>query len=79
STANAAALSGTPYGSAEFLENGHMDPLFQATVQATEEAIVNAIIAAKDMVGEGGRYAKAIPHAELVRLLKEYGRYAKPD
>ncbi|MGE0467284.1 MAG: P1 family peptidase [Steroidobacteraceae bacterium] len=79
STANAAALSGTPYGSAEFLENGHMDPLFQATVQATEEAIVNALIAAKDMVGEGGRYAKAIPHAELVRLLKEYGRYAKPD
>ncbi|MGE0031371.1 MAG: P1 family peptidase [Steroidobacteraceae bacterium] len=79
STANAAALSGTPYGSAEFLENGHMDPLFQATVQATEEAIVNALIAAKDMVGEGGRYAKAIPQAELVRLLKEYGRYAKPD
>ena len=79
STANAAALAGSPYGSAEFLENGHMDPLFQATVQATEEAIVNALIAARDMEGEGGRYAKAIPHAELVRLLKEYGRYAKPN
>ena len=79
STANAAALSGAPYGSAEFLENGHMDPLFQATVQATEEAIVNALIAARDMEGEGGRYAKAIPHADLVRLLKQYGRYANPD
>jgi D-aminopeptidase len=79
STANAAALSGAPYGNAEFLENGHMDPLFQATVQATEEAIVNALIAARDMTGEGGHYAKAIPHAELVRLLKEYRRYAKPD
>jgi D-aminopeptidase len=56
-----------------------MDPLFQATVQATEEAIVNALIAARDMTGEGGHYAKAIPHAELVRLLKEYRRYAKPD
>lgn len=79
STANAAALSGAPYASAEFLENGHMDPLFQATVQATEEAIVNALVAARDMEGEGGRYAKAIPHAELVALLKKYGRYAKPD
>ncbi len=79
STANAAALAGSPYGSAEFLENGHMDPLFQATVQATEEAIVNALIAARDMEGEGGRYAKAIPHAELVALLKQYGRLAAPD
>ena len=79
STANAVALSGAPYASAEFLENGRMDPLFQATVQATEEAIVNALIAAKDMTGEGGRYAVAIPHADLVRLLKQYGRYAKPD
>jgi D-aminopeptidase len=79
STANAAALSGVPYGHAEFLENGHMDPLFEATVQATEEAIVNALVAGRDMTGEGGRYAKAIPHAELVRLLKEYRRYAKPD
>ena len=79
STANAAALSGASYGSAEFLNNGRMDPLFEATVQATEEAIVNALIAARDMEGEGGRYAKAIPHAELVRLLKKYGRYARPD
>ena len=79
STANAAALSGTPYSNAEFLGNGHMDPLFQATVQATEEAIVNALIAARDMEGEGGRYAKAIPHAQLVALLKQYGRLAAPD
>ena len=79
STANAAALSGAPYGSAEFLENGRMDPLFEATVQATEEAIVNSLIAARDMEGEGGRYAKAIPHAELVALLKKYGRLAAPD
>jgi D-aminopeptidase len=79
STANAGALSGAPYASAEFLENGRMDPLFQATVQATEEAIVNALIAARDMEGEGGRYAKAIPHGDLIRLLKDYRRYAKPD
>ncbi len=79
STANAGALSGAAYASAEFLENSRMDPLFEATVRATEEAIVNAMIAARDMEGEGGRYAKAIDHAELVRLLKQYGRYSKPD
>ena len=60
------------------LANDRMDPLFDATVQATEEAIVNALVAAQDMVGEGGRYAKAIPHAELVKLLKSYGRLQPP-
>jgi D-aminopeptidase len=44
-------------------------------VQATEEAIVNAMIAAHDMQGNDGHYAKAIPHAELVRLMKKFGRY----
>jgi D-aminopeptidase len=74
STANAAALSGGPYASAEFLENGRMDALFEATVQATEESIVNALVAARDMEGEGGRYAKAIPHDALRKLLADYGR-----
>ena len=46
---------------AEFLGNDHLDGLFEATVQATEEAIVNAMVAARDMRGEGGRYANAIP------------------
>jgi D-aminopeptidase len=76
STANAAALSGAPLAQAEFLDNGELDPLFEATVQATEEAIVNAMIAARDMQGEGGRSAKALPQAELIALLKSYGRLA---
>jgi D-aminopeptidase len=79
STANGAAMGGAAFASAEFLENGRLDPLFEATVQATEEAIVNALVAARDMTGERGRYAIAIPHDELVRLLKEYGRYAQPE
>jgi D-aminopeptidase len=74
STANAAALSDGPYPSAEFLENGRMDELFEATVQATEESIVNALVAARDMEGEGGRYAKAIPHDALRKVLADYGR-----
>jgi hypothetical protein len=60
---------------AQFIGNDHLDGLFEATVQATEEAIVNAMVAARDMRGEGGRYANAIDHDALVRLLKQYGRY----
>jgi D-aminopeptidase len=78
STANAPALTQGPFASAEFLENGEMDALFEATVQATEESIVNALVAARDMTGEGGRYAKALPHDALVELLARYGRGSTP-
>ena len=79
STANRAAAANPAAGPAEFIDNSQLNTLFEATVQATEEAIVNALIAARDMEGEGGRYAKAIPHAELVALLKKYGRLAATD
>jgi D-aminopeptidase len=78
STANEPALAGKPLAQAEFMDNGSMDRLFEATVQATEEAIVNALIAARDMEGEGGRWAKALPQPELVALLKRYGRFSTP-
>ena len=78
STANAKAMGGTGIRSAEFLDNGSLDGLFEATAQATEEAIVNAMIAARDMQGEAGRSAKALPHAELVKLLERYGRLKTP-
>lgn len=74
STANGGPLSDGPFPAATFTENGLLDALFEATVQATEEAIVNAMIAARDMQGADGHYAKAIPHAELVKLLQRYGR-----
>jgi len=78
STANREALTGTAKAQAEFLGNDRLDPFFAATVQATEEAIVNAIIAARDMRGTEGHYAKALSHDELIALLKRYGRYAPP-
>ena len=77
STANAAAAHGAPLALAEFIDNGQLDALFEATVQATEEAIVNAMIAARDMEGTEGRYAKALPHADLIALLSHYGRLVK--
>jgi D-aminopeptidase len=78
STANAEAIADDDYAAAEFLDNGALDPLFAATVQATEEAIVNALVAAKDMQGQGGHYAIALPHDRLVELLKRYNRYSPP-
>jgi D-aminopeptidase len=58
----------------QMLGNEHMDPLFGAVVQATEEAIVNAMIAARDMTGEDGHYAKAINHEQLKHWLEYYRR-----
>jgi D-aminopeptidase len=77
STANAGAFTAAPLAQATFLGNDQLDPLFEATVQATEEAIVNAMVAARDMQGNEGHYAKALPHAELVRLLERHGRIVK--
>jgi D-aminopeptidase len=56
------------------LDNDALNPIFLATVEATEEAIVNAMIAAEDMTGTDGRYAKAIDHDALRAVLKEYNR-----
>jgi D-aminopeptidase len=74
-TANTGAFSKGPLATVQSLDNDHLDPLFEATVQATEEAIVNAMVAARDMQGQDGHYAKAIPHAELLALMKQFGRY----
>jgi L-aminopeptidase/D-esterase-like protein len=56
------------------LRNEMIDPLFAATVEATEEAIINALVAAQTMTGAGGRRLVAIPHEELKRTLERYGR-----
>ncbi len=77
STANTDALKGKPLEQASFIGNDYLDPLFAATVQATEEAIVNAMVAARDMSGQSGIVAKALPHDQLVRLLKQFHRYAR--
>jgi L-aminopeptidase/D-esterase-like protein len=53
-----------------------IDPLFKGTVEATEEAIVNALIAADTMTGIDGHRFYRLPHAELRALLKRYGRLA---
>jgi D-aminopeptidase len=55
--------------------NDHViSPLFDAVIEATEEAIVNAMIAAETMVGRDGRTAHALPHDRLVEAMARYGR-----
>ncbi len=54
--------------------NHKMDPLLKATVQATEEAIVNALVAAETMRGINGNMVYAIPHDRLKDVLRKYNR-----
>lgn len=51
-----------------------LDPLFKATVEATEEAVVNALVAAQTMTGADGYKYFALPHDSLRTILKRYGR-----
>jgi D-aminopeptidase len=74
STANVQAMRGEGLLPAEFLDNDSLDDLFEATAQSAEEAIVNAMVAARDMTGNDGHVAKALPHDVLQSLMKRYGR-----
>jgi L-aminopeptidase/D-esterase-like protein len=74
STANPGAASAPGNAQIAMLSNRHITPLFEATVQATEEAIINALIAAETMTGMNGRTASAIPHDRVRDILRKYGR-----
>ncbi len=74
STANPSAWNRTSAVDLEMLPNDRMSPLFQGTVQATEEAIVNAMVAAETMVGINGNTVHALPHDRLRAVLREYNR-----
>jgi L-aminopeptidase/D-esterase-like protein len=60
------------------LANVDLDPIFEATVQATEEAVVNALVAAQTMTGLNYYRVYALPHGGLQAILKKYGRLG-PD
>ena len=57
------------------LPNERINPLFWATAQATEEAILNAMVAAETMKGLGGNMVYALPHDRLKDILKKYYRF----
>jgi L-aminopeptidase/D-esterase-like protein len=74
STANPKVAYRSGLQKVEMLPNDQLSPLFRAAVEATEEAIVNALIAAKTMTGAGGHTVHALPHDRLRAALQKYGR-----
>jgi L-aminopeptidase/D-esterase-like protein len=76
STANPGAADPKRDATLTMVSNDRMDPLFQATVEATEEAIVNAMVVNDTMVGVDGHRAEALPHDRLREVLRRYGRLA---
>jgi D-aminopeptidase len=74
STANAHAAGARGAVSVSMLPNDELNPVFEAAVQATEEAIVNAMVGAETMTGIGGHKVFALPHDRLREVLKKYNR-----
>jgi L-aminopeptidase/D-esterase-like protein len=78
STANPAAAKPDANVTVTMLPNERITPLFEATVQATEEAIVNAMVAAQTMTGANGLRVYALPHDRLRAALRKYNRLIEP-
>jgi len=74
STSNPRAAGATAETSVTMLPNDSLDPVFEAAVQATEEAILNAIVGAETMTGANGHKVYALPHDQLQQTLKKYNR-----
>ncbi len=74
STANEAAFNRDEMTVAATMSNDLLMPVFEATVQVVEEAIINAMVAAETMEGINGNKAYAIPHDLLIETLKKYNR-----
>jgi L-aminopeptidase/D-esterase-like protein len=73
STANGAATQ-KPLATLTMFSNDLMSPLFEATAQATEEAILNALVAAETMIGSDGSRSEALPHDRLKAVMQKYNR-----
>ncbi len=74
STGNTGAAAETGVTPLAWLPNGDLTPFFEATIQATEEAIVNALVAAETMVGINGNTVPALPTDQLRAILTKYNR-----
>ncbi|MGB9199246.1 MAG: P1 family peptidase [Terriglobales bacterium] len=74
STANSGMASPKGIHDVKMLPNDSLDPVFLATVRATEEAVVNAMVAADTMTGIDGHTVIALPHDKLREVLKKYNR-----
>lgn len=78
STANPGAARPRGEATVTMLANAALDPIFEAVVESTEEAILNAMVAAETMVGRDDHKSIALPHDEVRRLMRQYGRGGAP-
>lgn len=74
STTNPGAFNRDAVVTVKQFPNDQINPLFEATIQAVEEAIINAMVAADTMEGVNGNKAYALPHDKVIELLRKYGR-----
>jgi len=73
-TANPVTMGGSEPLSYQSIPGEALDPLFSGVVQATEEAILNALIAGQDTHGRGGSHVYGLPHDRVRDILERYGR-----
>lgn len=78
STAPFEEEEGNPVLRAAYLRDESLDAVFRATIRATEEAVVNALVAAETMVGVHGNRVYALPHDELVEVMRRFARIEEP-
>ena len=74
STGNSLPANATDLMPLQMIPNHEMDPFFYAVVEATEEAILNAMIAAETIQGFQGRTVYALPHDDLCQVMRQYQR-----
>ena len=74
STANPGVAGAGPTTGVTMLSNSQISTLFEATVDATEEAIINAVVAAETMVGRDGHRSEALSHERLREILRRFNR-----
>ena len=77
STANPGAAGPHGLHQLTMVPNDQLDPIFLATVQATEEAVINAMVAAETMTGANNRKVIALPHDRLREVLRKYNRLVR--
>ena len=74
STANPGAADREEMQSVQMIPNDQMSPFFEATAEATEESIINTLLAARTMTGINGYTVHALPHDRLLEVLRKYNR-----
>jgi L-aminopeptidase/D-esterase-like protein len=78
STANPGAFTASGLAKVEMVSNEDISPLFDATALATEEAVINALVASETMTGANTRRVIGLPHDRLREVLRKYNRLVDP-